>query len=116
MFDLNTRIIDLTVADLKEIIKDSIREVQNEKPNIYQIQETKSDVMYIDEVAELTKLSKNSVYSKVSKMEMPYVSRGRPLTFSRKQIEDWIMNGRPNFLEQKVDEQLANLNRRKKRC
>lgn len=115
MYDSDTRLIDLTVSDLKEIIKDSILEIQRENKPITKLTEHKSDVMYIEEVSELTKLSKNSVYSKVSKMEMPYVSRGRPLTFSRKQIEGWIMNGRPNFLETKAEEHLANLKGRK-RC
>ena len=54
-----------------------------------------SDFIYIDEVMEITAYTRKTVYSKVSKNQMPVISRGRPLTFSRKELYEWMSSGRP---------------------
>ena len=54
-----------------------------------------SDFIYIDEVMEITAYTRKTVYSKVSTKQMPVISRGRPLTFSRKKLYEWMSAGRP---------------------
>ena len=54
-----------------------------------------SDFIYIDEVMEITAYTRKTVYSKVSTNQMPVISRGRPLTFSRKKLYEWMSAGRP---------------------
>jgi hypothetical protein len=54
-----------------------------------------SDFIYIDEVMEVAGYTRKTVYSKVSKNQMPVISRGRPLTFSRKKLYEWVSAGRP---------------------
>ena len=57
------------------------------------------DLIYIDEAAKITGYTEKTIYSKVSRQEVPIVSAGRPLTFSRTQLNKWIMAGRPSTSE-----------------
>lgn len=52
-------------------------------------------LLTIDEIAELLHLSKATVYTKVSKNELPGVCKqGKRLYFDRQLIIDWIKQGR----------------------
>lgn len=57
------------------------------------------DLIYIDDAAKITGYTEKTIYSKVSRHELPIVSSGRPLTFSRSQLNTWIMAGRPSNSE-----------------
>jgi predicted DNA-binding transcriptional regulator AlpA len=59
----------------------------------------KSDTMGVDETAGITGYSPKTLYSKVCRREMPRVSAGRPLIFSRKEIEQWLNLGKPTVAE-----------------
>lgn len=100
-YDQNTRLIDLTEKDLIEIINsclsEKVRDIKelNEKSHV-------SDIIYLDEVIKLVGCSKGTIYNKVNRSEMPVLSRGQPLTFSRKDLQNWIRNGRPTLAEMKA--------------
>ncbi len=53
------------------------------------------DKIFIEELEKITGYAKQTIYVKVSKDEIPVLSSGRPLIFSRKQIFNWIECGRP---------------------
>jgi predicted DNA-binding transcriptional regulator AlpA len=59
----------------------------------------KSDTMGVDETAGITRYSPKTLYSKVCRREIPRVSSGRPLIFSRKEIEQWMKLGKPTVAE-----------------
>ena len=61
-----------------------------------------NDIIYLEDVMELTSYKDSTVYSKVSRKEIPVVSGGRPLTFSREEIIHWIKDGRPTIAEIKA--------------
>lgn len=42
-------------------------------------------------------------------MEIPSVSRIQPLSFSRKEIEEWMKSGRPTCAEVIVDSEMLRL-------
>jgi len=91
-------LFSLTVEEFIELNKsinlDQIRYHVPEK-----IEAPKSDIIYADEVSVIANYTKSTLYSKVNRGEIPYVSGGRPLTFSRKEIIEWIQNGRPCVAE-----------------
>jgi hypothetical protein len=58
----------------------------------------KSNTMGVDETAGITRYSPKRLFSKVCRREIPRVSLGRPLIFSRKEIEQWM-----NLDKQKVE-------------
>ena len=55
----------------------------------------KSDTMGVEETAGITRYSPKRLYSKVCRREIPRVSLGRPLIFSRKEIEQWMQLDKP---------------------
>ena len=58
-----------------------------------------NDIIYLEDVMELTGYKDSTVYSKVCRKEIPVTSGGRPLTFSRVEIIQWIKDGRPSIAE-----------------
>jgi hypothetical protein len=60
----------------------------------------------MDEVEALTNYKPATIYSKVSRFEMPCISRRTPLTFSRTAILDWIKNGKPSVIDQEANDYL----------
>lgn len=62
------------------------------------------DIIFVPDVVKLTNYKESTIYSKVCRGEMPVLSTGRPLTFSRKQLIKWIEDGRPNLAEVKMKE------------
>ncbi|KZS39734.1 hypothetical protein AWE51_08770 [Aquimarina aggregata] len=81
--DLNRRIVKREVQELLGIQGQSRPKVDR-------------DIIFINEACELTGYSKPTMYSKISKYEIPVLSRGKPLTFSKKVLIDWIHNGKPS--------------------
>ena len=49
-----------------------------------------SDEIYLEEVADLTRRSKSTVYRLTCTREIPFKKRGRQLVFSRKEILAWL--------------------------
>lgn len=58
------------------------------------------DAISVKETSEITGLKINSIYSKVSRSEIPVLSRGKPLRFSRSAIEKWLRTGRPTQFQE----------------
>jgi predicted DNA-binding transcriptional regulator AlpA len=90
--DQKRRLLSVTLEEYNELLrqlKTDLRFPKTDKP-----QDKLSDFIYLDEVMEITGYKKSTVYSKVSKNEMPVISRRRPLTFSRKELHEWMSLGR----------------------
>lgn len=91
-----TVLISLPIEDLQTVIIDCVNSClrankQESKPPTPQTEQ----LLNIDEVAELLHLSKATIYSKVSKNELPGVCKqGKRLYFERQSIIDWIKQGR----------------------
>jgi len=59
----------------------------------------KSDTMGVEETAALIGYVPATMYGKVCKREIPRLSTGRPLIFSRKEITLWLKLGKPTVAE-----------------
>jgi excisionase family DNA binding protein len=85
---------------LEELLPQMIREQLDLKEEIQKFEpRSEKDTISLIEAAELTGLKKESIYSKVSRLEMPCLMRGRPLRFSRKELMEWMRNGKPTVTE-----------------
>ena len=80
---------DIVPNLVKEGIKEHLRSITVHKP----------DTIGLEEAAKVTGLKTKSIYSKVSRLEMPALTRGRPLMFSRAELEKWMKSGRPSLPE-----------------
>lgn len=65
------------------------------------------DIIFIEDAMQLTGYRRSTLYSKVSRFEIPYLTRNRPLTFSRKALTQWIEEGKPRPVDKKRDEFLT---------
>ena len=54
----------------------------------------KNDVLTADEVAELLRINRNTVYEAFHRGEIPGVRIGRVIRFSRKRIREWLEGAR----------------------
>lgn len=95
----NRPIFSLTVEEFKELSKiiavDISYLIKSPAP---EAKEPK-DVIFINEVVVLTGYKESTIYSKVSRREMPVLSYGRPLTFSKAEILNWMKSGKPTVAE-----------------
>jgi excisionase family DNA binding protein len=89
-------LIDLGILELLENIHGNT--IQNSKP-----------FMNIDELSEYLKLSKHSIYSLVSRGELPVFKRTRHLMFSRSEIDNWILDKRYKIRSKKEVESMASM-------
>lgn len=80
----NTLISSLTVSEFLELINKKTSKSSN------------SDLIFIEDLKKITNYKESTIYSKVSKNQIPVISRGRPLIFSRKEILNWLQLGKPN--------------------
>jgi predicted DNA-binding transcriptional regulator AlpA len=65
-------------------------------------QQEPDDTIGIDEAAKVTGLKEKSIYSKVSRLQIPSLTRGRPLMFSRSELQLWMRIGRPTIAEMEL--------------
>ena len=96
-------LITLTVGEFVKLNKSLTREVNLNPSDLQKHGINKSDIIYVDQAVALTGYTKKTIYTKVSRLEIPVVSFGRPLTFSRKELNQWIKKGRPSVAETKAD-------------
>jgi predicted DNA-binding transcriptional regulator AlpA len=97
--DENRPLYSLTVEEFKELSKtiaiDNSYLIQPSNPEVKEPR----DVIFIDEVILLTGYKQSTIHSKVSRKEMPVISYGRPLTFSKEEILNWMKSGKPTVAE-----------------
>jgi len=91
-----TVLISLPIEDLQTVIIDCVNScLRNNKQESKTPTDQPEQLLTIDEVATLLHLTKPTVYSKVSKNELPGVCKqGKRLYFDRQTIIDWIKQGR----------------------
>ena len=82
-------------AALESMIQHTVeRALKAQTEQQQQPTETPDQLFSIDEAAEFLKLSKPTLYSKVSRNELPYMKRGRRLYFSRTELTEYLKEGR----------------------
>ena len=87
----------------KKEIEGSINEMMKLVVNSIQIkQPILEDTIHLDEAVKITGLRPKSIYSKVSRLQIPSLTRGRPLLFSRAELQLWIKLGRPTITEMEL--------------
>jgi excisionase family DNA binding protein len=76
--------------------------LQSAKPDVKQ-----SDLLTIQEAASFLNLSKNTLYNKANKNELPYMKKGKRLYFSRVELMAYIKSGKISSI-QEIQEQSNN--------
>lgn len=93
MITNETRVIDLTVFQLQQLIG---KIVKNNNQNTEQTPTDQQELLTIEELSKLAHLSIRTIYQKKSRGEIPGVCKpGKRLFFEREIILKWIKDGRP---------------------
>lgn len=93
MITSETRVIDLTVAELQNIIgktvKNNLGSQQAQSPNL-------PDIGGIELAEEITGWAKATIYTKVHFRTIPFIKKEgtKKLFFSRKELLDWLGSGK----------------------
>ncbi|GAA0743105.1 hypothetical protein [Gaetbulibacter jejuensis] len=111
MKDLSKPLYSLTVGEYMELSKEAFAQeakkliVNNDE--ISDKSNSNSDIIFVEDVQQLTGYKKATIYSKVCRFEMPVVSKRRPLTFSRKDIVNWLKEGKPSVIDREANDYLS---------
>ena len=71
----------------------------------------KNKLLNVQEAANFLNLAKSTIYSKVSKGELPHMKRGKRLYFSQEELTAYIKSGKVKTvadLENEADDYLSN--------
>jgi excisionase family DNA binding protein len=88
---MNTFFTNLNETELKEFLKQSLRDVLNEKPS--KVPDF-PNILDIKQAAEFLKLKINTLYEKTSRKQIPHFKKGNKLYFNRADLQEWIMKGK----------------------
>lgn len=108
MIDEKRPLYTLTVGEFRELNKVIAFDVSHLIQPPVPIEKAESDILFIDEITQLTGYKESTVYTKVCRREIPVMSYGRPLTFSKKEILNWMKSGKPTVAEMKAKELMNN--------
>jgi len=82
-------VIDARLSSIESLLLD----IKHNKPNSI-VQKPKEKLLTIKEAADFLKLSVPTMYSKVSRGELPVMKRGKRLYFSEKELLEYLKAGR----------------------
>lgn len=111
MKDGNTRLIDLTLQDLFDLVQAGIASEFDKRSHLHS-SINESEYMDVAECAALTKYSKDYVRQLVYHQKIPYQKINRAVRFSRKDIRLWMDSKKIKTIEEKAYDYLENNNRR----
>lgn len=97
--------MDITVTNLT--IDDITRAIRNELRSYFEQQEEKEredEIGGIELAIELTRLAKPTIYSLVWARKIPHLKKGKKLYFSRKEIKEWLTEGKRKTQDEIADE------------
>jgi len=104
----NIILTQIPIGDLESIIQkcvDNAISANSSTPNQNQVN---SELITIKQAAEFLSLSVPTIYSKVSKGELPFMKVSKRLYFSREDLTSYVKNGRRNTVQE--DRQSATKN------
>ena len=92
MIKNETRLIDLTVGELQQLLGETIK---NSKSSLQQSQPEPEDIGPIEMAMEVTFLARQTLYGLICAKKIPFIKRpgSRKLFFSRKALLAWIQEG-----------------------
>ncbi len=97
------------VTELTKKVDELYKVITNVQP-----QETADQFLTVEQAAEFLTLAVPTIYSKVSRRELPYMKRGKRLYFAKSDLEDYLKGGRVKTvkeIEAEADQFLSSKNR-----
>lgn len=108
-------LFSLPLSKLELIFKRWIKEAQLENQPPAVESENPEQLLTIQEAASLLHLTVPTIYSKVSRKELPVMKRSKRLYFSKQSLIEWVQQGRQKSNAEIEAEAVAYLSKTKKR-
>ena len=109
MIENSRNVFTITVEEFKDVSKSVLMDfIDLLKQQVQKEDKESNDVMSIDDVSKITGYKLSTIYTKISRKEMPVLSNRRPLLFSKNAILKWINSGRPSESERIANEFIIN--------
>jgi len=83
--------------ELPEVVRRLFEKVEQMECLLLNLQpkdESENELLNISEAAKFLKVSVASLYTKVSRKEIPVSKPGKRLYFNRKELQEWIRSGK----------------------
>lgn len=96
------------VTELTRKVDELYRVINNVSPH-----ESAEQFLTVEEAAEFLNLTKPTIYSKVSKRELPYMKRGKRLYFARQDLSTYLHGGRVKTVKELEVEQILKTKERR---
>jgi excisionase family DNA binding protein len=93
-------VITTELSDIKKMLQELSQKATSQQT------EDLPDLIKADEAVKETGYKKGYIYELVYRRAIPFHKVGKSLRFSRKELRQWILAGRPHMMQQAV-EQLA---------
>lgn len=111
MKDLSKPLYSLTVGEYIDLSKEAFaqeaKKLLTNTDGASSRSKSNNDIIFVEEVQQLTGYKKSTIYSKVCRFEMPVLSKRRPLTFSKIDIINWLKEGKPSVIDQEANDYLS---------
>lgn len=75
-------------------IESLLLDIKHSSPKEEQTNEPKDELLTVQEAAQFLKLTVPTIYSKVSRNELPVMKKGKRLYFSQKELLEYLQTGR----------------------
>jgi predicted DNA-binding transcriptional regulator AlpA len=91
-------VVTMTSSELETLISNSVKKAFEE--NIPTTHTIEDQLLNIKQASTIISLSVPTIYSLVSKAQIPVSKRGKRLYFSKQELTDWIKAGRRKTVEE----------------
>ncbi len=93
-------VTNLTLEDITRAIRDELKSYFEQQEET----EREDEIGGIELAIEVTRLAKPTIYSLVSTRKIPHSKRGKKLYFSRKELKEWVKEGKRKTQDEIADE------------
>jgi excisionase family DNA binding protein len=87
----------ITFEQLPEVvgeIKDQLMRIENILMHLTDLREPEALLLTLKEASAFVNLAESTIYSKVCRMEIPVIKKGKKLYFQKEELLKWLLEGK----------------------
>jgi excisionase family DNA binding protein len=111
----NVVFTQLSIPEIRQIFRQELETYFDTQKQGNTNQPEPEQLLTVQQAAEFLSLTVPTIYSKVSKGELPVMKRSKRLYFSKQELTDWIKAGRKKTTSEIAAEAESYLSNRKKK-
>lgn len=83
---------NITEEEFKAFLKQALTDILEERLGV--LNKTLPDILNVQQAADFLKLKTTTLYEKTSRKLIPHFKKGNKLYFHRRELEEWIRQGK----------------------